>query len=101
MPVQRHITLRIGAHHLPFTIDASLEEDYRRAAVLLNQRYDFYQQQLPKASVELIWVYVALEMSINYSSDARTKNIAPILAKLTSMNQQIEQTLQQDNKSDN
>lgn len=94
MPTVRHITLQIGAHHLPFTIDAALEEDYRKAAVLVNQRYDFYRERLPKASVELIWAYVALEMSVNFSSDVRQKNVEPILKRLVSMNQQIEQTLQ-------
>ena len=93
MDNKQHITLQVGAHHLAYNIAPELEESYRKAAVLLNQRYDFYRSRMPKASAELVWVYVALEVGLNLCDDSRKKNIQPILERVQAMNQKIEQQI--------
>ena len=43
--------------------------------------------------VEQLWIYVALALAVNLQSDARDKNIGPIIDKVRELNQLIEETL--------
>ena len=48
----QNITLQLDAHRVPLTVPRDKEGVYRQAAQLLNQRFKFYQQRMPKASAE-------------------------------------------------
>lgn len=90
---KQHITLQLSAHTLTLNVPSEQEQAYREAAVLLNQRYVYYQQHIPKASVEQLWVYVALEMAVNLCTDARDKSIRPIEEKLKNINELLARVL--------
>lgn len=95
---KQHITLQLDAHHISLNIPADAEEVYRRAADLLNQKYRFYLKKMPLKTAEQIWVYVALDMSVNLHNDAFAHSLEPIDQKIQQLNEQIQQTLD-NNKS--
>lgn len=88
-----HITLTLDAHRVPLDIEPERESIYREAGAMLNHRYQFYQRRMPQASAEQLWVYVALESAVNLQSDARQKNLEPILKKMEDLNLEIEEKL--------
>lgn len=92
-PNIQRITLQLDAHRIPINVKREKEPLYRKAAALLNERYKYYLQKTPKASAELLWVYVALEQALNLQNDAREKQIAPMEEKINEMNDKIEQVL--------
>ena len=91
---KQHITLLIGPHRVSLNIDASKEPIYRDAAIKLNEKYNQYAAAYPSMSAELVWVYVALSMAVNLHSDARDKNLAPVVEKIRELNQLISNTLE-------
>lgn len=90
---KQRITLNIDCHRLVFPIEAELEPLYRKAARTLNEVYQDYTKKMPNASVEEIWVYVALYVALNLHADIRDKNLEPVLKKIGELNQQIEESL--------
>lgn len=93
MSDKQHITLVLDAHRVPLDIERDSEPIYREAGAMLNRRYQFYQRRMPQASAEQLWVYVALESAVNLQSDARQKNLEPILKKIEDLNLAIEEKL--------
>lgn len=89
----QHITLQLDAFRVPLDVPREKEEVYRQAATMLNARYKVYQRSMPKASVEQLWMYVALEMAVNLHSDARQKAIEPIVEKINELTKHIQQTI--------
>jgi hypothetical protein len=89
----QNITLQLDAHRVPLTVPRDKEGIYRQAAQLLNQRFKFYQQRMPKASAEQLWMYVSLESAVNLSLDVRSKDLKPVEDKVRELNQLIEQQL--------
>ncbi len=90
---KQRINLKIAAYTVPLEVDRDKEEIYRKAATLLNERYQLYLRQWPQASVEQLWVYVALEMAVNLNADARQKAIQPIEDKIAEINNKVLETL--------
>jgi len=78
---------------VPLLIDPKDESSYRDAAVMLNQQYKQYAAAYPQLPVEQLWIYVALSVAVNLQSDARDKNLAPILEKIKELNQLITDTI--------
>lgn len=93
MADKQHITLQIVSRKIALNILPEQEPFYRDAAVRINDTYQKYVKAYPNLPVEQVWIYVALEMAVNLQSDARDKNIAPILDKIRELNQLIEKTL--------
>lgn len=93
MPEKQRITLQIVSRKIALNVIPEQEPFYRDAAVKINEKYQQYQRAYPNLPVEQIWIYVALEMAVNLHSDAREKNIEPILSKIRELNQLIEETL--------
>lgn len=93
MPDKQRITLQIGAHKIVLNINPEQEPFYRDAAVRLSEQYQQYARRFPNLPVEQIWIYVALSMAVNLQSDARDKNIEPLMEKIRELNQLIEKTL--------
>lgn len=89
----QHITIQLDANRIPLEVPRDKESFYRDAATMLNARYKVYQRSMPKASVEQLWMYVALETAVNLHADARQKAIQPITDKINKINQLIQQTL--------
>lgn len=86
----QHIVLKLDTHNVALNIPADREPIYREAAELLNERYHVYQRRNPSASIEKIWLYVALEAAVNLKSDEREKGLATINKKIQAINQLIE-----------
>ena len=87
------ITLQLDARRVRLQVPRDQEAVYRLAAKTLNERYRFYQRQLPKATVKELWMYVALQTAVNLHADARSKAIEPIEHKISELNQQIQNIL--------
>ena len=89
----QHITLQIVSHRVALNIVPEQEPLYRNAAHKINELYQKYQKVYPNMPVEQLWSYVALALAVNLQSDARDKNIGPIIDKVRELNQLIEETL--------
>ena len=92
---KQHITLQLDSHKLAFDIVPEKEPCYRQAAQQINRYFQIYQKQMPRATTELLWAYVALQMAVNLYDDAREKSLQPIEEKLEELNQLILQNIQQ------
>ena len=93
MEDRQHITLHLDAHTVGLDVLRDQEPNFRKAAQLLNQRYQYYLKLRPNASAEQLWMYTALEVAVALQSDAREKSIAPVEKELKELNQLILQTL--------
>ena len=69
------------------------EPDYRKAAELLNRRYQYYLKIRPNASAEQLWMYTALEVAVALQSDAREKSLVPVEKELKELNERIKKEL--------
>lgn len=92
---KQHINLHLDAHTVGLDVPRDQEPNYRKAAELLNRRYQYYLKLRPNASAEQLWMYTALEVAVALQSDAREKNIAPIEKELKELNQLITNTIKQ------
>ncbi len=90
---QQHIVLKLDTHNVALNIPADREPIYREAAELLNERYHVYQRRNPSASIDKIWLYVALEAAVNLKSDEREKNLASVDKKIQAINQLIDNSI--------
>lgn len=97
MADKQRITLQIVSQRVALNIVPDQEPIYREAAKKINALYEKYQQAYSKMNSEELWLYVALELAVNLHSDARDKNIEPILEKIRELNQLIENTLKTTN----
>lgn len=88
-----NIKLHLGAFTIPLRVQAEQEPLYRMAQQTLNQAYEDFRLKQPKASVEQLWMYVALQLAVNLHSDARKKSLEPIDEKIQELNQLIQQQL--------
>lgn len=93
MAEKQNIRLQLDVHPLSLTIDRDLEPFYREGAKLLNQRFQYYRRVMPKATSEQLWMYVALQMAVNYRSDASAMDTKPIAQQLTALDEEIKAVL--------
>ncbi len=91
----QHINLHLDAHTVGLDVPRDQEPNYRKAAELLNRRYQYYLKLRPNASAEQLWMYTALEVAVALQSDAREKSIAPVEKELKELNQLIINTIKQ------
>lgn len=89
MEDKQNITLKLVSHTVALCVPREQEPIYREAAERINASYKKYSGLYPKLPIENIWVYVALEMAVNFQSDVRDKNIQPILDKIKELNELI------------
>ena len=92
---KQHINLHLDAHTVGLDVPREQEPNYRKAAELLNRRYQYYLKLRPNASAEQLWMYTALEVAVALQSDAREKSIVPIEKELKELNQLIKNTIKQ------
>lgn len=69
------------------------EPNYRKAAELLNRRYQYYLKLRPNASAEQLWMYTALEVAVALQSDVREKSLVPVEKEIKELNQIITEKL--------
>lgn len=92
---KQHINLRLDAHSVGLDVPRDQEANYRKAAELLNKRYQYYLKLRPNASAEQLWMYTALEVAVALESDAREKSIAPVEKAVKELNNLIKQTIKE------
>ena len=93
MSDKQHINLHLDAHTVGLDVQREQEPNYRRAADLLNHRYQYYLKLRPNASAEQLWMYTALEVAVALQSDAREKSLVPVEKGLKELNQLITEKL--------
>ena len=89
----QHIVLKLDTHNVPLNIPASQEPLYRDAATFLNERYHYYQRIRPSATIEEIWLYVALETAVTLQSGVRKSSSSEIDKRASVLNQLINKEL--------
>ncbi len=94
---KQHINLHLDAHTVGLDVPREQEPNYRKAAELLNRRYQYYLKLRPNASAEQLWMYTALEVAVALQSDAREKSLVPVEKEIKALNEQIRKTLSSDN----
>lgn len=92
---KQHINLHLDAHTVGLDVPREQEPNYRKAAELLNRRYQYYLKLRPNASAEQLWMYTALEVAVALQSDAREKSIAPVEKEIKELNELIKNTIKQ------
>ena len=93
MEDRQHITLHLDAHSVGLDVPRDQEPNFRKAAQLLNQRYQYYLKLRPNASAEQLWMYTALEVAVSLQSDAREKSLVPVEKELKELNEIIKEKL--------
>ena len=86
---KQHINLHLDAHTVGLDVPLDQEPNYRRAAELLNKRYQYYLKLRPNASAEQLWMYTALEVAIALQSDVREKSLKPVEKEVKELNEEI------------
>ena len=86
---KQHINLHLDAHTVGLDVQRDQEPNYRKAAELLNKRYQYYLKLRPNASAEQLWMYTALEVAVALQSDARAKSLEPVEKALQNLNEEI------------
>jgi len=91
MPIsdKQHINLHLDAHTVGLDVPLDQEPNYRRAAELLNKRYQYYLKLRPNASTEQLWMYTALEVAVALQSDVREKSLEPVEKEVKELNEEI------------
>ena len=92
---KQHINLHLDAHTVGLDVPREQEPNFRKAAQLLNSRYQYYLKLRPNASAEQLWMYTALEVAVALQSDAREKSLEPVEKQITELNQLIKNTINQ------
>ena len=90
---KQHINLHLDAHTVGLDVIREQEPNYRKAAELLNKRYQYYLKLRPNASAEQLWMYTALEVAVALQSDAREKSLIPVEKEIKELNEQIKEKL--------
>ena len=90
---KQHINLQLDAHSVGLDVPREQEPNYRYAADLLNNRYQYYLKLRPNASAEQLWMYTALEVAVALQSDAREKSIAPVEKEMKKLNELLNEVL--------
>ena len=90
---KQHITLRLDAHSISINVPADNEHLYRKAASILNEKYRSYQRRMQTTSAEQLWVYVALDVAVNFCADAHANRLQPVDEKIKELNNKILQQL--------
>ena len=90
---KQHINLHLDAHTVGVDVEREQEPIYRKAAQLLNQRYQYYLKLRPNASAEQLWMYTALEVAVSLQSDAREKSLVPVEKEIKELNELIKEKL--------
>lgn len=96
MAEKQNIRLQLDAHSISLTIDRDQEPFYREGAKLLNQRYQYFRKVMPQATTEQLWMYVALQLAVNWRSDAHEKDLRPVENQLAALNELVKQRLAQE-----
>lgn len=86
---KQHINLHLDAHTVGLDVLLDQEPNYRRAAELLNKRYQYYLKLRPNASAEQLWMYTALEVAVALQSDVREKSLEPVEKEVKELNEEI------------
>lgn len=86
---KQHINLHLDAHMVGLDVPLDQEPNYRRAAELLNKRYQYYLKLRPNASAEQLWMYTALEVAVALQSDVREKSLEPVEKEVKELNEEI------------
>ena len=86
---KQHINLHLDAHRVGLDVPLDQEPNYRRAAELLNKRYQYYLKLRPNASAEQLWMYTALEVAVALQSDVREKSLEPVEKEVKELNEEI------------
>ena len=90
---KQHINLHLDAHTVGLDVPRDQEPNYRKAAELLNKRYQYYLKLRPNSSAEQLWMYTALEIAVALQSDAREKSLVPVEKELKELNELIKKNL--------
>lgn len=86
---KQHINLHLDAHTVGLDVPLDQEPNYRRAAELLNKRYQYYLKLRPNASAEQLWMYTALEVAVALQSDVREKSLEPVEKEVKELDEEI------------
>ena len=90
---KQHINLHLDAHTVGLDVPRDQEPNYRKAAELLNRRYQYYLKLRPNSSAEQLWMYTALEVAVALESDAREKSLVPVEKEIKELNELIKKNL--------
>ena len=90
---KQHITLQLDSHHISINVLAHQEHLYRDADKILNEKYRHYQKKMQTSSVEQLWVYVALDMAVNFCAETHAQRLQPVDEKVQELNKIILQQL--------
>ena len=85
--------MHLDAHSVGLDVPREQEANFRKAAELLNKRYQYYLKLRPNASAEQLWMYTALEVAVALQSDVREKSLEPVEKEIRELNELLKEVL--------
>ena len=92
------IRLRIGSNIHQLTVPTEKEEVFRRAAELINDRLNKYQQGFQNQSTERYNAVVMLDIAVRYLQQQNDLDTLPFMQSIEQLTGEIEEGLGEDNK---
>lgn len=87
------IRLEIGHHTMSVNIPRDMEEIYRAAGKLINQKINTYSVMYPQKDYEQVLSMVLVDISLSYKLSENENNTAPYLQSIDQLTKEIEETL--------
>lgn len=96
------IKLKIDNEEYPLTILRKDEEDYRKAAKLIDYKLNKYRNTFPKLDAAKHWLMVALEFAYENVLLEKKNDTKPYLDKLSEMEKELDRCIEEsENSKDN
>lgn len=86
---KQRITLKIDCHSIVLTVNREDEPFYRLAADKVNAVYRKTVQRYPNQPVEMLWLYVALEIAVELQVNMGDKSLQALLEKIGELNEKV------------
>ncbi len=87
------IKLMIGKQFYPITIRAELEEIYRKAAKLVNERLNMYQTKYAGQAYEKYMSIVLVDFAVKVLQAEQEHSAAPIIDTIEKLDAELEEVL--------
>lgn len=89
------IKLEIGRQQVNVNIPRELEEAYRRAGKLINQKINLYASTYPQKDYEQLLCMTLVDVALSYQLSENKNDVGPYKDALTQMTAEIEDALEE------
>lgn len=96
MSDKQSITLYLDNNRVVLNVEREQEHFYREAASILNERFHHYQSMFKQLRPEILWVYAALDVTVQLQKNKSDMSLQPLAEHLAQINEMVIQQLEND-----